>query len=142
MDRDGRLADATTVYQSGLNDVVATLRRDGIGVAILQDIPNPPFVDQISILRRIVPATGPVSFDSTATIADRAISARTEADVASANPGTVLYDPIPWMCPSGECPLTIDGASLYLDTAHLTRDGSILLTPSLKDAIHQAAKQR
>jgi len=132
----------TSLYESGLDGVVKALREAGIGVAILQDIPNPRSVDQVSILRRIFPVAADSSFESTATIAERASAAKAEAAVASANPGTVLYDPIPWMCTSRGCPLTIGGASVYLDPAHLTRYGSLLLTPSLKDAIQQAAQER
>ena len=146
IEKDGTVASvatATSLYQSGLNDVVKSLREAGIGVVIFQDIAEPDRLDQgTSILRLILPATGPNSFDPTTAIANRARAAKAEAAVASANPGTVLYDPIPTLCPSGECPLTIEGASLYLDTAHLTREGSLLLTRSLKEAIQQAAQER
>jgi hypothetical protein len=138
-------ATATNLYKSALNDVVKTLREAGIGVAILQDIPNPSSLgslDQVSILRRIFPPAGPLSFDPTATIAQRASGAKTEAAVTSANPGTVLYDPISWLCTSGQCPLRIGGVSVYLDPSHLTRDGSLLLTSSLKDAIQQTVQKR
>jgi hypothetical protein len=146
IDSDGTVATAATatnLYQSGLSDVVETLRGAGIGVVIFQDIPEPARLNtEPSILQIVLPATGTNLFDPTTAIAHRAKAAKAEAAVASANPGTVLYDPLPTLCPARECPLTIGGASVYMDTAHLTRNGSLLLTPSLKDAIQQAAQER
>ena len=110
---------------------------------VFQNIPEPDVAVQVtSILQRVLPAVGSHSFDPTTSIANRARAEQVEAAVASANPGTVLYDPIPWLCPSGECPVTIDGASVYQDTWHLARYGSLLLTPSLKDAMQRAAQGR
>ena len=59
--------------------------------------------------------------------------------MATANRGTVLYNPLPALCPSGTCPLVDKGVRVYLDTDHLTREGSLLLTTSLGAAIKKAA---
>jgi hypothetical protein len=130
MDNQGRVADsanAMSLYESGLNDLVSTLRSAGIGSVLVQNAPEPG-----------QQTAGTGSFSSAASIANRSRAARAEALVVSANPETVLFDPIPALCPSGLCPLSTKGANLYRDHWHLTRDGSLLLASSLVGAIHRA----
>lgn len=135
-------ANAADIYESGLNSVVRTLREAGIGVLILQNIPEPNYLNAYpSIVRRLFPADE-VTFDSSRTVSERARGAEAEAAVARANPGTLLFDPIPVLCPTRLCPLKVDGRSVYLDRWHLSRDGVLLLTPSLRNAIREAVNRR
>ena len=131
---------SASLYASGLNNVVRTLRLAGVGVVVLQGIPEPARVENdTSILRRFFPIATPGTFDPAASIASHLPWAGAEAAVVTANRGTVLYNPVPALCPSGTCPLVEKGVSVYLDTDHLTREGSLLLTTSLGVAIKKAA---
>lgn len=136
-------AASARLYASGLNDVLRTLRAARVGVVVLQGIPEPAILENhTSILRRFLPIATPVSFDPAAGIAGHLPWSDAEAVVAAANPGTVLYNPLPALCPTRTCPLVERGASVYLDTDHLTREGSLLLTASLGAAIQKAANGR
>jgi hypothetical protein len=134
IDNQGAVANtdnAARLYESGLNDVVRMLRAAGIGTVVVQNAPEPG-----------QETAGTGSFSSATSIANRSRAARAEAVVVSANPGAVLYDPIPVLCPSGVCPLSARGTNLYRDSWHLTREGSLLLTSSLVEPIHKAGLGR
>jgi hypothetical protein len=134
IDTHGRVAkngNAVSLYESALNDLVRRLSAAGIRSVVLQNAPEP--AGQTS---------GTGSFSPAATIANRTVAALAESSVASAYPGTVLYDPIPVLCPTGICPLSTRGAKRYRDQWHLTREGSLLLTTSLAVAIHRADTRR
>ena len=98
--------------------------------------------DRVSLLRLLVPAPGRVPFDPAPSLVKRARAANAESRVAAGNPGTVLYDPIPLLCPAAACFWTTGGRSVYLDSSHLTREGSIFLADSLGDAVRAAAASR
>lgn len=135
--------NAAELYRSGLDAVVRTLRDAEIGVLILQNIPEPRNLGApVSILRRVAPAASPAAFDTRGPVQDRRPAAWAEAAVALANPGTILFDPVSSLCPSGSCPLRTKGQSIYLDTLHLTREGSLVLVPSLSEAIRRAVEDR
>jgi hypothetical protein len=152
MDEEGALAstasDAANVYERGLDGVVKALTQAGIGVVILQNIPEPDRLQSNpSILRRLLPSDDPTSFDPVNTLAQRAGAAEAEEKVVAGNQGVILYDPFPVLCPpvnahTDTCPLMENGKSIYLDTWHLTRAGALLLTPSLAEAINGVAMPR
>jgi len=152
IDEEGRNAStpsmALDAYERGLGGAVKALTQEGIGVVILQNIPEPERLkSNYSILNKLLPSEDPTSFDPVTTLANRKGAEEVESRVAAVNPGTVLYDPFPLLCPSveeltGTCPLTKNGDSIYLDSWHLTRSGSLLLARSLAEAIHAAAGRR
>lgn len=146
LDGKGRPASAATaegLYEAALESVVTTLRGAGIGVVILQNIPEPPRMeDRASLLRLLVPAPARGPFDTGPSLAIRARAASAESRVSAGDPGTVLYDPIPLLCPAGACPFRMGGRSVYLDSSHLTREGSIHLANSLGETIREAAEHR
>jgi peptidoglycan/LPS O-acetylase OafA/YrhL len=146
LDRKGRPASsdaAEGLYEAALDNVVRTLREAAIGVVVVQGIPEPPRMeDQASLLRLLAPAPGRRPFDPAPSLAVRVRAARAETSVSARNPGTVLYDPIPLLCPDGACPFATGGRNLYLDSSHLTREGSISLAGSLGAAIREAAARR
>ncbi len=143
LDRKGRPASAEAaegLYETALDSVVRTLRGAAVGVVIVQNIPEPPRMeDRASLLRLLVPAPTRLPFDPVPSLIIRVKAARVESRVSAGNAGTILYDPIPLLCPAGACPWTTGGRSVYLDSSHLTREGSILLATSLGDAVREAA---
>ncbi len=132
---------AAQLWQEGLNGVVQPLRAAGIGVVIMQNIPEPAVnTANSSLLRRVLPEDA--DFSSGQTLSDRSGAAAAEAAVAAANKGTVLYDPAKYLCNETHCPLTENSLGLYSGTFHLTSAGSLLLAPSEKAAIELANQQR
>jgi hypothetical protein len=130
IDNQGRTAssaNATRLYGAGLSELVGMLRAAGSVSVVVQNAPEPG---------QHTAGTG--SFSPAESIANRSRAEQAEALVVSANPGAVLYDPIPALCPSQTCPLSARGANLYRDSWHLTREGSLLLASSLVDAIRAA----
>ena len=142
----GRPASAESaegLYEAALDSVVKALRGADIGVVVVQGIAEPPRMeDRASLVRWLVPAPDRRPFDPAPSLAVREKAARAESRVSARNPGTVLYDPIPLLCPAGACPWTTGGRSLYLDSSHLTREGSVFLSGSLGDAVRDAAAPR
>jgi len=123
-------------YEDGLSGVVKELYEEGISVIIMQNIPEPYFLQgQPSILRRIFPSETTAQFDPADALARRAEAALIEERVAQKYPGTVLFDPVKTLCPISNCVLEEDGNSIYLDPSHLTREGSLLLVPQLMDSM-------
>ncbi len=102
-------SEATRVYERGLNGVIETGTQAGIGVVILQNIPEPDrLMRDPSILNQIFPSEELTSFDASNTLTKRTRAA--EVEVSAANRGTVLHDPFPVLCPPGTtlpgtCPL-------------------------------------
>lgn len=152
LDEKGRPAltpvAAIGAYERGLEGVVSQLTKIGIGVVILQNIPEPARIaNNFSMLNKLFPRKELMTFDSSITLENREGAARVEVDVAKANPGVVVFDPFLHLCPETEgiskgCPLTRNGESLYLDSWHLTRAGSLELTSALAEAIQTAADER
>ena len=148
LDENGRPATAEAaqgLYEAGLDDVVGALRRAGVGVLVVQGIPEPPragIEDRSSILRLLVPPPGRDPFDPVPSALNRAKATEAESRVSAGNPGTVLYDPIPSLCPGGACPWTSGGKSIYLDSSHLTREGATSLAGSIGDVIREASAFR
>jgi hypothetical protein len=100
-----------------------------------------------SIFNQLFPRIEPTSFDPVFTMADHKGAKGVEARVARTNTGTVLFDPFRFLCPiseggPGACPLEMNGETIYLDSWHLTRSGSLLLTLPFSKAIEDAAGRR
>lgn len=131
-------SDAARTWQDALSGVVKPLRAAGIGVVIASTVPEPSYdapAGGIAQLRRLR-ATREEA------VARRALTFETEVKLAAANPGTVLYDPLPTLCDDAKCPDSGTGAFLYADPRHLSVAGSRLLAPTLEEAIREADAQR
>lgn len=132
-------AGAVALYEQGLASVAEELTNAGIGLVIIQNIPEPPQIAlEASILRRVMPTDTQGTFDPSETIAQRDSAATSEETVAETYPGTVLLDPSATFCESGRCKLTTSGGPVFLDPWHLSRGGALLLVPPITDAIRQA----
>jgi len=132
--------EAVALYEDGLNKAVETLYQAGIGVVILQNIPEPtPIQATPSLIRMLFPPKEITTFDPERTLRQRSPVAQAEDRTKNTFPGTGLVDPAQTLCPDEECPLVIAGNAVYLDPWHLTRQGSLLLVPALRDAIRKAA---
>jgi len=153
LDEEGRQAltpaAATKTYQRGLEGIVNELVKSGIGVVILQNIPEPDRItNNHSIINKIFPRKEPTAFDPLITLENREGASRVEANVARTNPDdVVVFDPFSHLCPETEgisksCPLTKEGESIYQDSSHLTPTGSRLLIKPIARAIQTAADGR
>ena len=61
-----------------------------------------------------------------------------ETEVARANPGTVIVDPVPVLCGTDTCLSAVDGVLRYQDETHLTVEGSLLLAPLMRAGLAEA----
>jgi len=137
-----RMLSLSSLYEEGLSDVVKELNEVGIPVVIVQNIPEPDFVQALpSILRKVYPSKEIVEFESTGTLARRAQAALIESRVAQKYPGTTLFDPAETLCETGRCQLVTNGNPNYLDPRHLTREGSLLLVPQLRVSMLKLLEQ-
>ena len=131
-------ADAARTWQEALNGVVRPLRAAGIGVVIASTVPEPSYdapAGGIAQLRRIRATEAEA-------LARRAVTFEAESQVAAANPGTVLFDPLPVLCDEVNCPDARGDAYLYADPHHLSVAGALALAPSLRQAIVEARAER
>jgi hypothetical protein len=131
-------ADEARTWKEALSGVVEPLRAAGIGVVIASTVPEPSYdapAGGIAQLRRIRATRDEA-------IARRELTFRAEQDVAAANPGTVIYDPLPVLCDASSCPDARGDSYLYADPRHLSVAGALELVPSLSAAIDEARAQR
>lgn len=138
--------EASKEWEAVLSGVVSPIREAGIGVVVVNPIADiNDRADRRMLLRDVfhIGGNGTTIHSTTQQATDaRAAALSAEQAVAHRNPGTVLYDPLPVLCSAGVCPSTIDGVGAYSDFGHLTRDGSLLLAPSLEDSIARAVELR
>ena len=131
-------ADAARTWEEALDGVVKPLRSAGIGVVIASTVPEPSYdapAGGIAQLRRI-------RATQVEALSRRHVTFEAESRVATANPGTVLYDPLPFLCDQANCPDARNGAYLYSDPHHLSVAGALMLASSLSTAISEARDQR
>ncbi len=135
--RAGSVSEAADLWRRGLQDVVGPLRKAGIPVVIVAAVPEmPQFTDQRSLFAQAFGAQA-YEVDRATVVADRKPALDAERAVARANPGTLVFDPIPALC-TDVCASAVDGVMRYQDETHLTVDGSRLLTPGVREALAQA----
>jgi len=145
IDADGTTADtsekAAQVWQRDLDGVVRQLREAGIGVVIMNSIADvDDRVDRRSLFSRFVSHESVGTVKATRALAEqvRADAIAAERQVARANPGTQLVDPLTTLCDQSVCPNFHDGQPLYVDFGHVTRLGSLALTPNITSALRSA----
>jgi hypothetical protein len=118
---------------------VAPLRAAGIGVVIVGAVPEfPDFVDQRSLFAQAFGSKA-YTIDQAEAIANREPALAAETAVATAYPGTVIFDELPYVCDGSICATAKDGVVYYQDETHLSLDGSLLLEPGMQEAIAKAA---
>lgn len=140
--RDGSLpvdaVDGARTWEEALNGVVKPLREAGIGVVIASTVPEPSYDAPAGGITQL----GRIRATKSEAEARRAVTFAAESQVASANPGTVLFDPIPVLCDDSICPDVRGDSYLYADPHHLSVFGSLELESSLSRAISTARIQR
>lgn len=138
VDPTGQGRDDATLWQEALGAVVGQLRDAGIGVVLAEPPPESTYDTPAAGLLQVGRAR------TTLAEAERARERTLPLDeaVASAHPGTVLFDPQPWLCDEGICPDVADGDFLYADAHHLSVPGSKRLAGPLVTAIETAMPSR
>ena len=127
------------LYRSGLNEVVARLRKAGIAVIIYEDIPEPHVTGTTAnLLGRGLGWSTAQTFNGTDAFARGQRGRAAEAAVQKANPGTVLFDPAATLCKGVTCKLALGDVPVYENVWHLSHHGSLLLVPALEQALRTA----
>jgi len=132
----------TDIYERGLDGVVNPLREAGIAVLILQNIPEPIVVERgQSIFSKLIRRANNDSIANySQSIIPRLFAMQAESHVADQRTGTELFDPLSALCPEKKCIENSIGESMYLDSYHLSKVGSVQLAPDLAKAIQTAIK--
>lgn len=132
------VAEASARYASGLASYVHSLREAGNGVVIIQNVPGPTGVyDQQTLLRKALQPPVPAGFSRQPALEQAEAGRTAELYVSERDSGVALVDSFEVLCPytSADCPLALDGVSLYLDPAHISAEGAKLLTERLEGAV-------
>ena len=133
---------AAGLWEQGIEAVVAPLREAGIPVLIIAAVPEmPEFTDQRSLFSQAF-GSRPYEVPRKRSIEDRSPALNAEEAVATRHPGTLIFDPIPVMCPTETCFSAVDGVLRYQDETHLTVDGSVLLAPGIQGILGKALTAR
>lgn len=132
----------TDIYERGLNGVVNPLREAGIAVLILQNIPEPIVVERgQSIFSKLIRRANNDSIANySQSIIPKLFAMQAEFRIANQQTGTELFDPLSALCPEEKCCQNSNGESMYLDSYHLSKVGSLELAPDLAIAIQTAIK--
>ena len=104
----------------------------GIPVVVIAAVPEmPEFTDQRSLFSQ---AFGSRAYEvpREQSIQDRKPALDAEEQVAKRHPGTLIFDPVPVLCPTETCMSAVDGVLRYQDETHLTVEGSLLLSPGVQ----------
>ena len=134
--------EAEALWRRGLDPIVSTLRKAGIGVVIIANVPQMNgYTDGTSLLSQAI-GRRDFSVNRDESEANRQPALDIEQSIAKARPGTVVYDPFPALCDDEDCWAARDGAVLYQDETHLSVDGSLLLVDGLTAAITEAVDAR
>jgi len=132
------IAQAARLWRQGMADVVGPLRAAGIPVVLVSAVPEmPEFSDQRTLFAQ---AFGSKAYevDRATWLGKRQPAVEAETEVADANPGTVIVDPVPVLCGTDTCLSAVDGVLRYQDETHLTVEGSLLLTPLMRAGLVEA----
>ncbi|MDI1288834.1 MAG: acyltransferase family protein [bacterium] len=136
--RAGSVDEAVKLWRAGLDPIVSTLRKAGIGVVIIASAPQMVgYTDGTSLLSSAIGARD-FSISRQDSEGSREPALNAEKALAKAYPGTVVFDPNPSLCDDDVCWASHDGAVLYQDETHLSVDGSMLLVDRLRAAMTQA----
>lgn len=129
--------EAASLWREGLADVIEPLHKAGIPVVILTSVAQmPDFTDQRSLFAQAFGAQAyEVPLDKV--VAEREPALDVEMSIAADYPGTVVFDPLPFLC-TDICSSAVDGVLYYEDETHLTLEGAQQLTPGLIDALSKA----
>ena len=132
------VTQAATLWEEGVESVVAPLRAAGIPVVVIAAVPEmPEFTDQRSLFSQ---AFGSRAYEvpREQSIQDRKPALDAEEQVAKRHPGTLIFDPVPVLCPTETCMSAVDGVLRYQDETHLTVEGSLLLSPGVQVILGKA----
>lgn len=127
--RSGSAAPATTDLRGALASVVALLRRRGVQVHILGQIPRFEVMPAICVARALQAGADPAACGLPAA----EVRARHDpinaviAAVAAADPGVTASYPDEVMCGAAWCSPIKDGVFLYRDPGHLSEAGARLI---------------
>ncbi len=97
-------------------------------VTIVRPIPEMPFsvYKGLNLQARILGTTEDISVPLEA-YRERNRRANQAIDFAAARCQVRVLDPVPWLCPDGECLGSLEGRALYFDDNHLVDSGNQLL---------------
>lgn len=124
-------------WRESINGVIKPLRAAGIGVVLVEPIPE---ADYDIALGGLVGRPDQRTTTENARTKAQASHAM-DTSVVNQNPGTVLLDPISALCDATTCPEIGHDQHLYADSRHLSPPGALLLEPDLELAMTRAMRQ-
>ena len=126
--------EAKAIWRLGLQEIVDPLRDAGIPVVIIASAAEmPKYKDGRTLFAQAFGSRAyHVALDQV--VADRRPAIEAELAVAESHPRATVFDPLPALC-TDVCPSAVDGTVLYQDATHLSVDGSLRLSPSLRRSL-------
>jgi peptidoglycan/LPS O-acetylase OafA/YrhL len=124
----GEWSDRWTGWDRQLEAHVNEIRRSGLRVVLMRDVPVFP-ADFITCASRRGPDACALPRDEV----ERRV-ATTEAGltrIGAGKPDVRIWSPLDALCPERRCPAVLGGRLLYRNRNHLTIDGSALLAPAM-----------
>lgn len=141
VDSNGRpvsRGDALILYAKSLTEVARRLEASDSGLLLVQNIPELKVLrSRNSIGRMILLDRQPPRFDASETLALRTPIANLERSIAGKLKRVDLVDPADVLCSETMCDRYRGDESLYLDSFHLSRFGSLELTNLLGARLEQ-----
>ncbi|MEP6915252.1 MAG: SGNH hydrolase domain-containing protein, partial [Acidobacteriota bacterium] len=124
----GEWSDRWTGWDRQLEADVNAIRRSGLRVVLMRDVPLLAADFIACALRRGADACAlpRVEVERRVATTDAALTR-----IAADKPEVRIWSPLDALCPEQRCPAVLDGRLLYRNRAHLTIDGSARLAPSM-----------
>jgi peptidoglycan/LPS O-acetylase OafA/YrhL len=145
-DADGRWvgdpAGVAEIWERGLGDTLDRLADAGVPTVLLHDVPYHDVTT--ATCGRLLFMVSPSSCGSTMTLgeveAQQARSSALEDRLDERSELVSTVDPVPWLCPVGECSTYLDGTWMYRDGDHLSVAGASALTGEVRDVLLEHAR--
>ncbi|MGQ3892141.1 acyltransferase family protein [Legionella sp. CNM-4043-24] len=124
-DRGAQTADISRleVFYNGLARTVQALEKAGKKVVLFQDIPEVPFMPERCIDRPLAPKAG-CYLQTGAVLSRQQEYADLLRRLSQNQGGLLIFNPTPFLCHEGQCPLKRQQHLLYRDSHHLSIAGS------------------
>ena len=133
----GEWSDRWTGWDRQLEAQVDDLRRSGLRIVLVRDVPVFP-ADYITCAVRRGPDACALSRDDVERRTATAEAGLTR--IAAGKSDVRIWSPLDALCPEGRCPSVIGGRLLYRNRTHLTIDGSAMLAPAMAPMLRWLAE--
>ena len=133
----GEWSERWTGWDRQLEAQVNALRRSGLRIVLVRDVPVLPADFVTCALWRGADACAlpRTEVEHRAAVTDAVLTR-----IAAGKPDVLIWSPLDALCPERRCPAVMGGRLLYRNPNHLTIDGSALLAPAMASMLDWLAE--